>query len=284
MINKKFWFMIVKIIILLLGIFAFLAFLILFFQSKLIFFPHVPGRDIEGTPDELGFRYEVVTLTTKDNVKLSGWFIPADSCRGVVLFCHGNAGNISHRLESIRIFHSLKLSTLIFDYRGYGQSEGRISEKGTYLDAQAAWDFLVNEKSVKPEEIILFGRSLGGSIAAWLVQNRSPKALIIESSFTSIVDIGKEIYPFLPVKRLSRFRYSTLEYVKNNKCPILIVHSTTDEMIPIQHGKRLFDAAQEPKEFLEIKGTHNEGIFTSKDQYVKGLDMFISRYDKKESK
>jgi fermentation-respiration switch protein FrsA (DUF1100 family) len=282
MIAKKFWFMIVRMIVYVIGIGIFFTILILLFQSKLIFFPNVPGREIETTPDEMGYLYEEITLKTKDKVKLSSWFIPADSSRGVVLFCHGNAGNISHRFESIQIFHSLGLSVFIFDYRGYGQSEGRISERGTYCDAQAAWDFLVEERGVRPGDIILFGRSLGGSIAAYIAQNTSPRVLIIESTFTSIVDIGKEIYPFLPVRLLSRFHYNTIEYVKNCTCPILIIHSENDEMIPIEHGRRLFDTAHAPKEFLEISGTHNEGIFTSMEHYVKGLDSFISTHEEED--
>ncbi|MBA7597299.1 hypothetical protein ES703_04301 [subsurface metagenome] len=118
--------------------------------------------------------------------------------RGVVLFCHGNAGNISHRLESIQIFYDPGLSTFIFDYRGYGLSEGKTTEQGTYLDAKAVWRYLVQERKIEPASIIIFGRSLGGSIAAWLARESRPKALILESSFTSIRNAAADMYPRIP--------------------------------------------------------------------------------------
>jgi len=196
----------------------------------------------------------------------------------VILFCHGNAGNISHRLESIQVFHRLGLSTFIFDFRGYGQSEGRPTEQGTYLDAEAAWHYLVRERQMSPTEIIIFGRSLGGSIAAWLAQDHTPKALIIESTFTSVRDIAAELYPYLPVRWLCRFNYNAMDYLHQLNCPVLIVHSRDDEMISFSHGRRLFETANEPKEFLEIMGTHNEGFMTSAKRYEDGLDSFISKH------
>ncbi len=246
-------------------------------QSHLIYYPNLPSREVKMTPDAIGLSYEKVILETVDRVKLSGWFIPAENCRGVVLFCHGNAGNISHRLESIQIFNRLEFSTLIFDYRGYGESGGRISERGTYIDAEAAWNYLIRQREVTQDDIVIVGRSLGGSIAAWLAQGRMPKGLIIESTFTSIRDIGSELYPYIPVKLVSRFSYNTLDYLEDVNCPVLIVHSMDDELIPVEHGRKLFNAAKEPKEFLEIKGTHNDGIMESRKNYVEGLSSFMSK-------
>ncbi len=211
-------------------------------------------------------------------MKLSGWFVPAERSRGVILFCHGNAGNISHRLESVQVFHRLGLSTFVFDYRGYGQSEGKPTEQGTYLDAEAAWRHLVQKQQVDPTEIIIFGRSLGGAIAAWLARDHPPKALIIESTFTSVRDIGAELYPYLPVRLLSRFDYNAMDYLRQVNCPVLIVHSRDDEIIPFSHGRRLLETANEPKEILEITGTHNEGFMTSAKRYEDGLDSFISAH------
>jgi fermentation-respiration switch protein FrsA (DUF1100 family) len=259
--------------------FVFTLFMI-FIQSKMIYFPNVPGRGITVRPDDIGLPFEEVCIETTDKVSIYGWFIPAKNQRGVILFCHGNAGNISHRLESIQIFNQLGLSTFIFDYRGYGQSQGKVSEKGTYLDAEAAWDYLVQKKRIPPSEIIVFGRSLGGSIAAYLVQDKQPKGLIVESTFSSIRDIGSDLYPYLPVRLISRFNYDSKDYIKNVNCPVLVVHSTDDEMISIEHGRRLFEAADEPKEFLEIEGTHNEGIIKSRQQYIEGLASFISKLDR----
>jgi len=177
----------------------------------------------------------------------------------------------------LQIFNKLGLSTFIFDYRGYGKSAGKPTEKGTYLDAEAAWNYLINEKQIKPEDIVIFGRSLGGSVASWLAKEKSPEALILESAFTSIPDIAGELYPIFPVHLLSRFSYSTLKYIREVKCPVLIVHSKEDELIPFKHGRRLFDSANEPKEFLEIAGGHNDGFVLSGKLYEDGIADFIDR-------
>ena len=179
------------------GLYVGLAAMVFVSQSRLVYYPQ---RGIIATPGQIGLSYDAVTFEAADGVRLSGWFVPAEAPRGVILFCHGNAGNISHRLESIRVFHRLGLSTFIFDYRGYGQSEGRPTEQGTYLDAEAAWRYLVQERRVAPTEIIVFGRSLGGAIAAWLAQDHTPRALIVESTFTSVRDMASHLYPFLPAE------------------------------------------------------------------------------------
>jgi hypothetical protein len=170
------------------------------------------------------------------------------------------------------------LSVFIVDYRGYGQSEGRPTEQGTYLDADAAWRYLVEERQVPPSEIVLFGRSLGGAVASWLAQNYTPRALILESTFTSIADVGAASYPFLPVRLLSRLQYNTLKRMPDIDCPVLIVHSPEDRLIPYAHGRRLFEAAQEPKEFLTIKGGHNDGFIISAQAYEAKLEEFIRAY------
>ena len=239
---------------------------------------YYPERVLSSSPSNIGLDFESVSFETTDRVKLSGWFIPSDSARGVILFCHGNAGNIGHRLESIQIFHQLGLDILIFDYRGYGQSEGTPSEHGTYRDAEAAWHYLIEERQVNPNEIVVFGRSLGGAVASWLAQSQTPGALILESTFTSLPDIAATVYPYVPVRLLLRFKYNTAEYLARINCPVLIVHSRHDEIMPFSHGRRLFEIAKEPKKFLEITGTHNEGFITSGRRYEEGLNIFISEY------
>ena len=134
----------------------------------MVFLSKLPGRELIASPDDIGLQYENVSLTSKDGETLHGWYIPAPDSSAVLLFFHGNAGNISHRLDSIRIFHDLGLDVLIIDYRGYGQSTGKASEQGTYLDALAAWNYLVTTRRVAAERIIVFGRSLGGAIGGWL--------------------------------------------------------------------------------------------------------------------
>lgn len=239
---------------------------------------YFPRREITATPDERGLPYEDVRFETSDGIKLSGWFIPAREPRGVILFCHGNGGNISHRLDTIEIYYQLGLSTFIFDYRGFGKSEGKATEHGTYLDAEAAWNYLLREKNSTPAKSIIIGRSLGGPIAAWLAQKHPPGALIIESSFTSVPDIGAEQYPFLPVRWLARFDYPTMVYLRRIVCPVCIVHSPEDELIPFDHGLQLFETAKEPKKFLTISGDHDSGFLTSGKRYGEGIDSFLSQF------
>jgi len=244
-------------------------------QSHYVYYPE---RVLLADPGSIGLDFESISFESADGVKLSGWFIPSESPKGVILFCHGNAGNISHRLESIQIFHRLGVDVFIFDYRGYGRSEGRPTEQGTYKDAEAAWRYLVEERKVHPSEVIIFGRSLGGAVASWLAQERRPGALILESTFSSLPDIAARLYPYLPVRLLLRFEYNTAQHLGKVDCPLLIVHSRDDEIMPFTQGRRLFELAKEPKEFLEISGTHNEGFITSGRHYEQGLNAFISEH------
>jgi len=243
-------------------------------QDSMVYYP---TKEIEGTPADIGLKYEEITLKTKDSANLSAWYVPAKDERGVVLFCHGNAGNISHRLDSIRIFHDLGLSVLIFDYRGYGKSEGSPTEEGTYLDAESALDYLVNVKGARPEKIILFGRSLGSAVAAELALRHPAAGIIIESGFKSIPALGAKFFPCLPVRLISRFQYATIDKVSRINIPKLFIHSPQDEMIPYEHGTALFKNAAEPKEFLQITGGHNEGFLTSGKIYTDGLNRFVSK-------
>lgn len=242
-------------------------------QGRLIYFP---DRNVYTTPQARGLAFESVRLHTDDGVELDAWFVPAERRRGVLLFCHGNAGNISHRLESLAVFHELGLSTLIFDYRGYGRSTGASSEEGTYRDAAAAWLYLVKDRGVPPDQIVLFGRSLGAAVATWLATQHKPAALIVESGFTSVPALAAEVYPWLPVHWLARFRYNNLDRIAQLDVPVLVVHSREDEIIPYLHGRRLFDAARGRKQLLEIRGGHNDGFLVSGTEYSNGLDRFLS--------
>ena len=244
-------------------------------QGRLVYFP---SSAIENTPKDIGLIFEDVTFTASDGTTISGWYIPASDRRGVVLFCHGNGGNVSHRLDSIRIFHDLKLAVFIFDYRGYGMSTGSPTEEGTYRDGEGAWDYLVRTKDVPPEEVILFGESLGSAVAAETALRRKVGALILASGFTSVPELGRIFYPFLPVTLMSRYHYATIKKVGVIRVPKLIIHSPHDEIVPFGHGVALFKEAAEPKEFLEITGSHNEGFVTSGSVYVEGLDRFIAKY------
>ena len=247
--------------------YSILGWSLFFMQSSFLYRPVGP---VLYDPSDVGLEFEKVHLETADSIKLVAWFTPAKDATITVLLCHGNGGNISHRLDTINLLNELGLNSLVFDYRGYGQSKGKTTEEGTYLDARAAWGWLVETKKTDPKNIILFGRSLGGSVAAKLATDVEARGLVLESSFTSFIDIGKKFYPYMPVKLFARFKYNTLQYLQQTDCPVLIVHSRGDEMIPFELGLRLYDAASEPKEFLEISGGHNEGFLSSGETYKQG--------------
>lgn len=241
----------------------------------MVFLSNFPGRELTATPGDIGLGYEDVSLTTSDHERLHGWYIPAEATRGVVLFFHGNAGNISHRLDSIRVFHEAGLSTLIIDYRGYGQSTGRTSEQGTYLDAQASWDYLVNRRGISPDRIIIFGRSLGGAVGTWLGAQNNPAGVIIESSFSSGADMARRLYPFLPAGLLTRLRYPVVDYAGQLSSPVLVIHSRDDEIIPFSMGQAIYAAVRQQKKFLQLRGDHNNGFLISQVEYASALRGFI---------
>ena len=249
-----------------------------FMQERMVFLARLPGRELEVSPQDAGFKYVDVHFKTADGLTLHGWYVYAHNPRGTVLFLHGNAGNISHRLDSIAIFHELGLNTFIIDYRGYGQSEGKPGEEGTYRDAEAAWEHLVTERGEDPARIIVFGRSIGGAVASWLATEHKPAALIVESSFTSAIEMAAHLYPFMPVRLISRLRYPVIDFVARITCPVLIVHSRDDEIIPFAMGKALYKVAPAPKAFLELEGDHNNGFLLSRDRYREALADFISEH------
>lgn len=264
-----------KLLLVIAGAYLLLVAFVYLTQASMLYLPNIPGRELLAAPDAVGLDYEDITLEASDGVSVHGWFVPGESER-VLLYFHGNAGNISHRLYSIKEFHDLGLSVLIIDYRGYGQSGGKPTEKGLYRDGQAAWRYLTEDRGIAPENIIVFGRSLGGSVASWIAAREKPAALIVESSFTSVPDIGQDAYPWLPVRWLTRFKHSTRDEVAKATYPVLVVHSRDDEIIPFHHGEAIYGAANEPKQFLEIRGGHNDGHEMSATVYSDGIRDFLA--------
>lgn len=256
---------------------AYLAMVLLVYwgQSRLVYFPN---KQLSNTPQMFGLDYSSVSIATADGETLHGWWVPVPDAKGTVLFFHGNAGNISHRINYLTMFSRLGYNTLLFDYRGYGQSSGTPSESGTYLDAQAAWQHLTETQMIAPEQIVLFGESLGGAIASWLAAREKPGLLALASAFTSVPDLATQIYPFLPVRWISRFEYNTLESLHSVTCPVFIAHSPQDEIVPFQHGQRLFQAASEPKYFLTLEGGHNNGFIFMKPAWHKTLGAFMDQH------
>ncbi len=259
-----------------------LAIALYFGQSNLVY---MPSQALTETPANIGLKFEDIQITAKDNVNLNAWFVPAKDNdqigKGVILFCHGNGGNISNRVSYLPIFKDLGLSTFLFDYRGYGKSEGKPTEAGTYADVEAAWQYLTQERKISPKKIIIYGESLGGAIAAYIAQLTSQDrknnagGLVLASTFTSISDRASELYPFLPIRLLSRFSYNSIERLPSIKIPVLIMHSTEDEIIPFHHSDRNFQAANQPKKLVKLRGDHNGGFLDSLETYRNGLNEFI---------
>lgn len=252
-----------------------LVLLIYWGQSRLVYFP---DKQLSSTPEMFGLDYSSVSIATDDGETLHGWWVPVLDAKGTILFFHGNAGNISHRISYLTMFKQLGYNTLLFDYRGYGQSSGTPSESGTYLDAQAVWRHLTATQKIASEQIVLFGESLGGAMAAWLAAREKPGLLVLASTFTSVPDLAAQIYPFLPVRWISRFDYNTLESLHSVTCPVFIAHSPQDEIIPFQHGQRLFHATSDPKHFLTLQGSHNNGFIFMQPRWQKALDEFMDEH------
>ena len=259
--------MVLTIIGMMLVAYIAVALILYFMQPTLVY---DPVREIPYTPAELGLDFEEVAFRTGDRVQLHGWFVPAPDASFTVLYCHGNGGNMMYFLDTVNFLNKLGLNSFLFDYRGYGNSRGRPSENGTYLDVRAAYRWLVKKKGIPPHRIIIFGWSLGGTIAAYLAAKVKTAGLVVESAFTSYADIGSKFYPYMPVRWFARFNYPTIEYVRKVKCPVLVIHSRDDEMIPFEFGLEIYDAANDPKEFVEIFGGHNDGFQNSNETYKKG--------------
>lgn len=246
-------------------------------QGSLLYFPDM-GREFVRTPKEAGLDYETVWLTTEDGVRIEAWYVPAPDARGVALLAHGNAGSIAHRVDYASMFQRLGYSLLLLEYRGYGRSEGKPSEEGTYADARAAWRYLVTQRGFPPERIVLVGESLGGAVVARLAAEERPGALVLASSFVSVPEMAAEVYPWLPARQLARYRYDTLAALERVTAPVFIAHSRQDDIVPFHHGERLFAAAKEPKAFLEMAGGHNESFLFSREAWGEELGRFLAQH------
>jgi len=241
-------------------------------QPAMTFFP---TRELIDTPAAWGVDFENVELTTADGVALRGWYLPHRHATRTVLFFHGNGGNISHRRDSLLIFHRLGLNVLIIDYRGYGRSGGKPSEMGLYEDAATAWRYLVDERGVGGEDIVIFGRSLGGSVAVQLASEVKPAALILESAFSSTRDMARALFPILSRVVWLRYEFNAVARIDRIGVPLLMLHSPQDEIIPYRFGRKLYEAAAEPKRFVDLQGDHNSGFMRSQPHYERSLGLFL---------
>ena len=261
-----------KIIIITVSLIVLFFFFIRFIEKKSLYFPL---RKIEVTPQDIGLEYEEVFITTGDKVRISGWYIPSCSSRATVLFSHGNGGNISHRLEKIKIFNDLDFNVLIFDYRGYGMSKGSPSESGLYLDGEAVYRYLLNEKNIPPEGIIGYGESLGGAVVIDLASKHTLGGIILEGSFPSIRDMAQHYFPFIP-GFVYKTSFDSFHKIEDLTLPKLHLHSVSDEVVPFALGKKLFEHAPEPKEFVALQGGHNDSFLISRDVFIERIDSFAA--------
>lgn len=243
-----------------------------FQQPNMIFYPI---RELYQTPADWGFDHEDVIFNTADDVQLHGWYIPHKQSEHVLLFFRGNAGNISHRRDSIEIFHRLGLNIFIIDYRGYGKSKGRPGEQGLYQDADAAWHYLTEEKGFSANQVIIFGRSLGGAVAANLASGVQSHGLILESTFSSAQDFARSVFPVLSRLVFMRYDFNTAEKIQRVHCPVLVLHSPDDEIMPFHLGEKVFQLAHQPKHFVPMKGDHNYGFIRSQPGYEQELAKWL---------
>ena len=242
---------------------------IFFVQKDLIFFP---SKKTFNLPSENNL--EELSITSNDAINLNAWFLNNKSDK-IIIFLHGNGWNIYYNKERLKIFNELNISAIMFDYRGYWKSDGKINkEEDIYNDAKTIYDYLIN-KWVKHNNIIIWGQSLGSAVGINLAQNKDIYAIIVESAFYSMDEMASKQYPFLPTTFISNFHFKNNEKISNINSPILIIHSKNDEMINISNAKRLFENANNPKLFLETKGSHNWWYNSSYDLYVSSLRKFL---------
>jgi fermentation-respiration switch protein FrsA (DUF1100 family) len=243
-----------------------------FSEKGIIFFP---DPNLVGTPADYGLGYEEVWFEAEDGVRLHGWWVPRAGAP-VLLWFHGNAGNISHRLENLKLLHDLaEVQVFIFDYREYGKSQGQICREGTFKDAAAAYRYVTETRQVPAAGLVLFGRSLGTALATDLAVRADCRSLILESAFTDSADMAKLFAPFMFDWR-PKVPYDNLGKIDKLKAPLLIIHGSDDEIIPVEMGRRLFAAAREPKELFIISGVHHNDIYlVGGREYFEKLKAFI---------
>lgn len=260
------------------GIYLGLAGLLWLAQPHLLYQPNVSGGGIARTPSDAGLAYEPLRIATEDGPELAAWYVDGPGADSpVVLFFHGNAGNIGDRVESLEQLHAAGAAVLIIDYRGYGESTGRPTEAGTYSDARAAWHWLTRVRGVPHERIVLFGRSLGGAIAAHLAARVEPAGLVLESTFTSLPDLAAELYPWLPARQLTRYRYDTEAALQEVTAPVLIAHAPGDEIVPFAHARRLARHRPPVVALETLEGGHNDAFLVSRPGYTETLRAFFHR-------
>ena len=246
-----------------------------FFEWRNLYYP---AQKIEATPSVFGLQYEDVNFISEDGRMLHGWWIPHPQARGTVIHCHGNAGNIGDRAWLAADLHRLHVNVFLFDYRGYGKSRGLPTEKGTYRDARAAYEVVrAKYQDVESPPVVLHGQSLGGAVAIQLALDKPVRGLIVESSFSSVIDMGQKLYPLLPIRWFCRFRYDSASKAPCLNIPKLFAHSPQDDLIPYDLGEKLYQVAAPPKEFVVLEGAHNDAGWSLTPVYWRAIEKFLDR-------
>jgi len=258
---------------LILLVIGFIILFIRYIETRGIFFPE---KEIKVYPSVLNLPFEDIYIKTEDGARINGWFIPRSNARYTLLFFHGNAGNIEHRLDKLVMLREAGVNIFIIDYRGFGKSEGRLTEEGFYLDANAAYNYLVNSRKIRPEEIILYGESLGTAVVIDLASKVKVAAIIVEGAFSGGRDMARKIYPFLPAFLFSN-KFDSLKKIKKVQAPKLFIHSINDEIVPFALADKLYQAASAPRELIELIGSHNTAFLDSKEKYVSSIGLFIEK-------
>lgn len=259
----------------LLGILAVLygvACLFLYLSQRSFVFS--PQHELLLTLDDLDYPSEEAFVPVNDLERIQLWYFPVDRAAATVIFFQGNAGNLSHRISTVEMLRSLGASALLVSYRGYAQSDGEPSEKNVYEDARTAYDWL-RARNISADQIVIFGRSLGGAVAVDLATHVPCRSLIVESSFTSALDLGQGSFPYFPIRLMLRYRFDSLHKIGGVPCPVLITHSPDDDMIPYNMGRKLFAAAPEPKRFYKLQGRHNAREYQQDEAYLAVLREFL---------
>lgn len=246
--------------------------LMFIFQNKLIF---LPSPDLLITPERAGLQAEDIWVKTRDGVQLHGWFFPNEESEYVIVMSHGNAGNIGNRIDIAKLLNGIGLSVVLYDYRGYGQSNGTPSEEGIYVDIESVVNYLKTEKGFTENQMVMYGRSLGGAVASYAATKFSVSGLVLDSAFKNLKAMVGDLYPFVPAA-LARYEFSTEKYLeKIPGIPVMIMHSQNDDIVSISHARHLFKLAKEPKRFVELRGGHNNNFYASTDIYSRNWREFI---------
>lgn len=246
-----------------------------FFDRYLVYHP-APWEERDWGR-QVGLPLEEVWFEAEDGVRLFGWFLPSAASPGIILWCHGNAGNIIHRLDNLARLSRIGLSVFLFDYRGYGRSQGRPSEQGLYRDALAAYAYVTQTRRISAKRVIIFGRSLGAAVAAHLASVRTAAGLILESAFPSIEAVARHYYFGLPVHWFVGARFPLEERLKQVHMPLLVIHGALDDVIPFDLGQKVFEAANEPKSFYTVpRADHNDVYVVGGTAYYERLKEFAT--------